>query len=39
LIKELQSLVLDVDLLEEKTYEKAKSGSEKRRLTAPGKKG
>jgi DNA-directed RNA polymerase subunit beta len=37
LIKELQSLGLDVDLLEEKIIEKPK-GSEKRKLAATGKK-
>ncbi len=39
LIKELQSLVLDVDLLEEKTSDKSHSGSEKRKLAASSRKG
>jgi DNA-directed RNA polymerase subunit beta len=37
LIKELQSLGLDVDLLEEKTQDKGKNGGEKRKLTASSK--
>ncbi len=39
LIKELQSLGLDVDLLEEKPDDNGKDGSERRRLSAPAKAG